>query len=166
MNIFQALIVALCAVLLILAIVFRHKVIETVFKTRDSFVDFFMSLKYGNFTEREETVCNIFLNYHYPVYSPYNSKCHHCNTMVTSQDSPRCPVCGIYICLGCGECHPDCFDRDNKIVIAEKESLAILNGRKRKAMENRIEAVKARANDKLYYCEPLEKENNKTSAAE
>ena len=59
--------------------------------------------------------------------------------------------------MTCGECHPDCFDRDKKIVIAEQETLALLNGKKKKAMQNRIEAVKARANDKLYYCEPLEK---------
>ena len=157
MEIFYALIVALCVIGIILAIVFRHKVVEFALRTADSFSDFFMSLKYGNFTEREETVCNIYLNYHYPVYSPYNSRCHNCNSAVTSQDSPRCPVCGIYICMTCGECHPDCFDRDKKIVIAEKETLALLNGKKKKAMQNRIEAVKARANDKLYYCEELEK---------
>ena len=59
--------------------------------------------------------------------------------------------------MNCGECHPNCFDRDKKIVIAEKETLAILKGRKKKAMQNRIESIKARANDKLYYCEELEK---------
>ena len=159
MNVFQVLLLAVCAILLILAVVFHRKVFEMFFKIKDSFRDFFMSLKYGNFTEREETVCNIYLNYHYPVYSPYSSRCHNCNATVSSQDSPRCPVCGIYICMTCGECHTDCFDRDNKIVIAEKETLAILSGKKKKAMENRIEAVKPRANDKLYYCEPLEKGN-------
>lgn len=157
MNIFYSLLLATGAVLLILGVVFHRVVAEFALRTRDSFADFFMSLKYGNFTEREETVSNIYLNYHYPVYSPYNSKCHHCNTTVSSQESPRCPVCGIYICMNCGECHPDCFDRDKKIVIAEKETLAILKGRKKKAMQNRIESIKARANDKLYYCEELEK---------
>lgn len=159
MKIFQVLILAVCAILLILAIVFYRKVIDTALKIRDSFLDFLMSLKYGNFTEREETVCDIYLNYHYPVYTPYNTSCHNCKATVSSQDSPRCPVCGIYICMSCGECHPDCLDRDNKIVIAEKETLAILGGKKKKAMQNRIEAVKERANDKLYYCEPLEKGN-------
>ena len=157
MEIFYALIVAILAIVIILAIVFRRRVAEFVFKAADSFSDFFMSLKYGNFTEREETVCNIYLNYHYPVYSPYIGRCHNCRSEVTSQDSPRCPVCGMYICMTCGECHPDCFDRDKKIVIAEKETLALLNGKKKKAMQNRIEAVKSRANDKLYYCEELEK---------
>lgn len=159
MSVPQVLITAACAVLLILAIFFRHRVLNIAFKTRDSISDFFMSLKYGNFTEREETVCNIYLNYHYPVYSPYNGSCWNCNSQVTSTDSPRCPVCGIYICLKCGACHSECFDRDKKIVTAEKETLAILSGKKKKAMENRIEAVKSRSNDKLYYCEPLEKEN-------
>ena len=36
-------------------------------------------------------------------------------------------------------------------------NLEEVNGKKKKAMQNRIEAVKARANDKLYYCEELEK---------
>ncbi len=157
MNVFYALLVAALVICIILAVVFHKKVFVVLLKTRDSLEDFFMSLRYGNFTEREETVCNIYLNYHYPVYSPYNSSCYSCKNQVTSQESPRCPVCGIYICMSCGECHPDCNDRDGKIVIAEREALALLNGKKKKAMLNRIEAVKPRANDKLYYCEPLEK---------
>ncbi len=159
MTVPQVIILAAVAICLILAVVFYRKVIDFVLKTRDSISDFLMSMKYGNFTEREETVCNIYLNYHYPVYSPYNSKCHNCSATVSSQDSPRCPVCGMYICMQCGECHPDCFDRDKKIAIAEKEALAILRGKKKKAMQNRIDAVRERANDKLYYCEPLEKGN-------
>lgn len=160
MKIFLVILLAACAIGLILAIVFRHKVVEAFYKTKDSLADFFMSIKYGNFTEREETVCNIYLNYHYPVYSPYSSSCHNCKSSVSSQDSPRCPVCGIYICMNCGECHPNCKDRDRKIVIAEREALVLLTGKKKKAMRNRIDAVKDRANDKLYYCEPLEKGNN------
>ncbi len=159
MNIFYALIISVCAIGLILAIVFHNKLFEFLIKIRDSLADFMMSLRYGNFTEREETVCNIYLNYHYPVYTPYNGQCHSCKATVSSQESPRCPVCGIYICMNCGECHPECNDRDRKIVIAERETLAILKGKKKKAMENRIESVKSRANDKLYYCEPLEKGN-------
>ncbi|MBQ8228752.1 MAG: hypothetical protein IJZ88_07045 [Clostridia bacterium] len=159
MSVPQVLILTVVLICLILAIVFRNRVVAFWFKAKDSFSDFLMSLKYGNFTEREETVCNIYLNYHYPVYSPYNSNCYACGKQVTSQDSPRCPVCGIYICMNCGECHPNCTDRDGKIVIAEKETLAILSGKKKMAMQNRIEAVKPRANDKLYYCELLEKGN-------
>lgn len=159
MKIFLVLLLSVLVIGIILSIVFRHRVLDVLMRIKDSFADFLMSLKYGNFTEREETVCNIYLNYHYPVYSPYNGRCHSCGATVTSQESPRCPVCGIYICMNCGECHHDCFDRDQKIAIAERETLAILNGKKKKAMQNRIAAVQVRANDKLYYCEPLEKGN-------
>lgn len=157
MNIPQALLIAVAAVCLILGVVFRARVVDIFYKTVDSVVDFFLSFKYGNFTEREETVANIYLNYHYPVYAPFHGKCKSCKSIVSSEESPRCPICGMYICMTCGSCHPDCFDRDEKIVIAEKETLAILSGKKKKAMERRIESVKERSNDKYYYCEPLEK---------
>lgn len=160
MTIPQVIFITVGIILIILAIVFHRSLFNVLFKIKDSFSDFLMSLKYGNFTEREETVCNIYLNYHYPVYVPYNSKCHNCKNSVTSKDSPRCPVCGIYICMKCGSCHPDCFDRDKKILIAEKEVRALLNGKKKKTMKNRIESVKSRSNDKSYYCEPVEKEFN------
>ncbi len=158
MNIPQIILLALAIILGILAVVFHRSVLNVLVKIWDSFSDFLLSFKYGNFTEREETVSNIYLNYHYPVYSPYNAKCFRCGGKVTSQDSPRCPVCGIYICMNCGSCHRDCFDRDNKIFVAEKEVNAILRGKKKKAMNNRIEAIKSRSNDKTYYCELIDKD--------
>lgn len=161
MTIPQAVLVALAAAGLILAVCFYKKVLDFGCKIRDSVADFFLSFRYGNFTEREETVANIYLNYHYPVYAPYNGNCKSCRATVTSAESPRCPVCGMYICMNCGSCHPDCFERDEKIYVAEKETLAILKGKKKKAMERRIEAVKDRSNDKYYYCELLEKETQK-----
>ncbi len=160
MTIPQALLLALVAILIILAVFFHQQVLNILFKIKDSFSDFFLSLKYGNFTEREETVCDIYLNYHYPVYAPYNNECWYCHKQVTSKDSPRCPVCGIYICLECGACHPDCFNRDEKILTAEKEVRVLLAGKKQKAMQNRINAIKSRSNDKSYYCEPVELEYN------
>ena len=44
------------------------------------------------------------------------------------------------------------------LYISEKEARAMLNGKKKKSMNNRIKAVKPRANDKIYYCERVEKE--------
>ncbi len=157
MNIPQILLAATGIILVILAIVFHRSIFNVLFKIKDSCGDFLLSFKYGNFTEREETVSNIYLNYHYPVYTPYNAKCFHCGGKVTSKDSPRCPVCGIYICMECGSCSEACFNRDEKILIAEKEVNALLKGKKKKAMNNRIKAVKDRSNDKLYYCDLVEK---------
>ena len=149
---------AAVAIVLILLVFFHRRVIEILYNIKDSFDDFLMSIKYGNFTEREEAICNIYLNYHYPVYSPYRSYCWNCKAEVNSADSPRCPVCGIYICLKCGACHPNCSDRDEKIYISEKEVRALLKSKKKKAMKHRINSVKGRANDKIYYCAPVERE--------
>lgn len=101
MSIPQVVILAVIASAMILLVFFHRRVMEILFGIKDSFSDFFLSMKYGNFTEREETVCNIYLNYHYPIYSPYRSYCWNCEKEVNSSDSPRCPVCGIYICLNC-----------------------------------------------------------------
>ena len=156
MTIPQVLLVAIAAIGLILAVFFHKHFFNILFKIKDSFHDFFLSFKYGNFTEREETVCDIYLNYHYPVYTPYNGKCSYCKADVTAKDSPRCPICGIYICLECGSCHHDCFNRDEKILAAEREINVLLKGKKKKAMKRRIDAVKSRSNDKHYYCVPVE----------
>lgn len=146
---------AICGIIVVF---FHRQILEILFNIKDSVSDFFASLKYGNFTERENSICNVYLNYHYPRYSPYKSYCWNCQNEVNSTDSPRCPVCGIYICLECGACHPNCSDRDEKIYISEKEVRAMLKGKKKKAIENRINSVKNHANDKIYYCEIAEKE--------
>lgn len=158
MSIPQVVILAVIASAMILLVFFHRRVMEILFGIKDSFSDFFLSLKYGNFTEREETVCNIYLNYHYPLYSPYRSYCWNCEKEVNSADSPRCPVCGIYICLNCGACHPNCTNRDEKILVSEKEVRALLKGKKKKAMKRRINSIKGKSNDKIYYCAPVEKE--------
>ncbi len=146
---------AMCGILFIF---FHRRIIEIFFNIKDSISDFFASLKYGNFTEREESMCNVYINYHYPRYNPYKSYCWNCENEVNSSESPRCPVCGIYICMNCGSCHPNCSDRDRKIYISEKEIREMLKGNKKKAIRNRINMVKDKANDKIYYCEPVEKE--------
>ena len=132
---------AAVAIVLILLVFFHRRVIEILYNIKDSFDDFLMSIKYGNFTEREEAICNIYLNYHYPVYSPYRSYCWNCEAEVK-----------------CGACHPNCSDRDEKIYISEKEVRALLKSKKKKAMKHRINSVKGRANDKIYYCAPVERE--------
>lgn len=158
MPIKNVVILAVLAICGIIVVFFHRQVIEIFINIKDSIGDFFASLKYGNFTERENSICNVYLNYHYPRYSPYKSYCWNCQSAVTSVSSPRCPVCGIYICLECGACHPNCSDRDEKIYISEKEVRAMLQGKKKKAIKNRIKTVKPLANDKIYYCEIAEKE--------
>ncbi len=163
MSIRNVIILAVLAICGIVAVFFHRRIFEIVFNIRDSISDFFASMKYGSFTDRENSLCNVYLNYHYPRYSPYKSYCWNCQKKVTSTDSPRCPVCGIYICLNCGACHPKCSDRDEKIYISEKEVRAMLKGKNRKALQNRINSVKNLANDKIYYCEMVEKEFGKVA---
>ena len=158
MSITRVVLLAGIAIVGILFVFFHDTFLGIFFNIKDSIHDFIKSLKYGNFTEREETIANVYLNYHYPVYSPYRSYCWNCETEVNSADSPRCPICGIYICLNCGACHPNCTNRDEKIYISEKEARAMLQGKKKKPMKNRIKSVSERANDKIYYCERVEKE--------
>lgn len=158
MPIDKVIILAGMAICGIIVVFFHRRIFDILFNIRDSIKDFFASLKYGNFTERENSICNVYLNYHYPRYTPYKSYCWNCQGEVNSTESPRCPVCGIYICLECGACHPNCSDRDEKIYISEKEVRAMLKGKKKKAIENRIKSVKGHANDKIYYCEIAEKE--------
>lgn len=158
MTIPQVILLAAIAIVLILLVCFHRRVIEILYNIKESIGDFFLSLRYGNFTQREETVCNIYLNYHYPHYSSYRSYCWNCDKEVNSKQSPRCPVCEIYICLNCGSCHPHCTNRDEKIYVSEKEARALLKGKKKRAMKNRVKAVKSKANDKIYYCQPVEQE--------
>ena len=158
MSTTTVIILAFLAICGIFAVFFHRRLFDIFFNLRDSVKDFFKSLKYGNFTQRENSICNVYLNYHYPRYTPYKNYCWNCQNEVNSRESPRCPVCGIYICLKCGACHPNCSDRDEKIYISEKEVRAMLGGKKKKAMQNRIKAVKEHANDKIYYCEIAEKE--------
>ncbi|MCQ2471626.1 MAG: hypothetical protein MJ147_06270 [Clostridia bacterium] len=158
MPVRNVIILAIMAICGIFVVFFHRQLIEILLNLKDSFKDFMASLKYGNFTERENSICNVYLNYHYPRYTPYKNYCWNCQKEVNSTDSPRCPVCGIYICLECGACHPNCSDRDEKIYISEKEVRAMLSGKKRKAIINRINTVKSHANDKIYYCAMAEKE--------
>lgn len=158
MSVRNVVLLAILAICGIVAVFFHRQIIEIFFNIKDSLNDFTASLKYGNFTERENSICNVYLNYHYPRYTPYKNYCWNCQKEVNSTTSPRCPVCGIYICLECGACHPNCSDRDEKIYISEKEVRAMLNGKNRKAILNRINDVKSHANDKIYYCEIAEKE--------
>lgn len=154
----MVILLAAMAICGIVVVFFHQRIIEILFNIKDSISDFASSLKYGNFTERENSICNVYLNYHFPRYTPYKSYCWNCQNEVNSSDSPRCPVCGIYICLECGACHPNCSDRDEKIYISEKEVREMLKGKKQKAIQNRINSVKSHANDKIYYCEMAEKE--------
>ena len=154
----QVILLAILACMGIMVVFFHRKFIEIFMSIKDSISDFFVSLKYGNFTEREESIVNVYINYHYPRYSPYRSYCWNCNEEVNSADSPRCPICGINICMNCGSCHPKCTERDKKIYISEKEVREMLRGSKGKAIRNRIKTVSGKANDKIYYCAPVENE--------
>ena len=158
MSIKQVILISVLASMGIIFVFFHRKIFEILLNIKESVSDFFISLKYGNFTEREESIVNVYINYHYPRYSPYRSYCWNCNEEVNSSKSPRCPVCGIYICLNCGSCHPKCTDRDKKIYISEKEVREMLQGSKASAIKNRIKTVRDKANDKIYYCAPVEKE--------